>query len=137
MCPLSPRDWHRFSEKLQLAVETSCVNDPSSGTSGLEVEFNILDESLLPVARVGYGPEGRSFADFLHDERLPEWVRDRFHLEVFHWMTEITTRPFYSAIAAASEAVLLEGVLINTLADLRLSYGEAFYAHQLKVFEGK
>jgi succinyl-diaminopimelate desuccinylase len=121
-------DWYRFAEKARLALETSLENDPTGGTSGLEVEFNILDESLSPVARVGYGPESRSFADYLHDERLPTWARDRFQLEVFHWMTEIATRPFYSPYATAAEAWLLEGVLLNTLADLRLSFGERFLA---------
>ncbi len=125
---MTPTDWYRFAEKVRLALETSSDNEPASGTSGLEVEFNILDATLAPVARVGYGPEGRSFADFLSQERLPEWARDRFQLEVFSWMTEITTRPFYSAAATAAEARLLEAVLLNTLADLRLSFGEPFYA---------
>jgi hypothetical protein len=122
-------EWYRFAEKVRLAVETSRHNDPGGGTSGLEVEFNILDGDLKPVERVGYGPEGRSFADYLHDERLPDWARDRFQLEVFHWMTELTTRPFFSPEATAAEARLLEGALLNTLAELRLSFGESFFAH--------
>lgn len=126
---MTKSEWYRFAEKVRLAVETSRHNDPGGGTSGLEVEFNILDGDLEPVERVGYGPEGRSFADYLHDERLPEWARDRFQLEVFHWMTELTTRPFFSPEATAAEARLLEGVLLNTLAELRLSYGESFFAH--------
>jgi len=115
-------------EKVQLAIETSRRNDPAGGTSGLEVEFNIFDQGLAPVVRVGYGPAEQSFADYLHDQRLPEWVRERFHLEVFHWMIELATRPFHSASATAAEARLLEGVLVNALADLKLTYGESFYA---------
>ena len=41
-------------------------------------------------------------------------------------MTEITTRPFFRPVATAAEARLLEGVLLNTLADLRMSFGESF-----------
>ena len=77
-------DWRRFADKLQLAVENSQQGDPAGGTSGLEIEFNILDSDLAPVAHVGYGPERTSFADYLHSERLPEWARDHFQLEVFH-----------------------------------------------------
>jgi succinyl-diaminopimelate desuccinylase len=122
-------EWFRFAEKVRLAIETSRHNDSGTGTSGLEVEFNILDADLTPVARVGYGPESRSFADWLHEERLPEWARGRFQLEVFHWMTEVTTRPFFSPEATAAEARLLEGVLLNTLSELRLGFGEFFFAH--------
>ena len=50
-------DWIRFADKVQLALENSRQGDPESGTSGLEVEFNILDADLAPVAHVGYGPE--------------------------------------------------------------------------------
>ena len=105
---MTESEWGRFAEKVLLALETSRCNDPESGTSGLEVEFNILDQNLVPVARVGYGPESRSFADYLQDDRLPDWARPRFQLEVFHWMTEVTTRPFYSPTATAAEARLLD-----------------------------
>jgi len=125
---LTRSEWGRFAEKVLLALENSQQGDPQSGTSGLEVEFNILDPDLTPVARVGYGPEGHSFADYLHDERLPEWVRDRFQLEVFHWMTELTTQPCFSARATAAQARLLEGVLLDTLADIGHSFGTSFLA---------
>jgi succinyl-diaminopimelate desuccinylase len=118
----------RFAEKVRLAVESSQQSNPASGTSGLEVELNILGGDLQPVASVGSGPESRSFADFLHDERLPEWARKSYQLEVFHWMTELTTEPHFSAFSTAAEARLLEAVLINTLAELELSYGEPFGA---------
>ncbi len=126
---MTESQWGRFAEKVRLALATSRSNQPESGTSGLEVEFNILDRDLVPVARVGCGPESRSFADYLYADRLPEWARVRFQLEVFHWMTELTTRPFFSPVATAAEARLLEGVLLNTLADLKLSFGEEFFAH--------
>ena len=111
-------DWGRFADKLQLALENSVQSDPQGGTSGLEIEFNILDNDLRPVGQVGYGPEGRSFADYLNSEGLPEWVRDRFQLEVFRWMTELTTQPCFAARATAAQARLLEGVLLDTLAEI-------------------
>jgi succinyl-diaminopimelate desuccinylase len=119
-------EWYRFAEKVQMAIESSRQSDPGGGTSGLEVELNILDGDLQPVASVGSGPERRSFADYLHEDRLPGWARSSFQLEVFHWMIELTTRPHFSAVATAAESRLLEAVLLNTLAELELSHGEAF-----------
>ncbi len=119
-----PAHWRRFGEKVRLALDASKDASFESGTSGLEVEYNILDERLEPVLFVGYGPERRSFADYLHEDRLPEFVRDRFQLEVFHWMTEVATRPYYSPWGAAAEARLLEAALLNTVADISLSFGE-------------
>jgi succinyl-diaminopimelate desuccinylase len=121
-------EWRNFSEKVQLAIENSQQGDPRGGTSGLEVEFNILDTNLTPVGQVGYGPESCSFADYLHDQRLPEWARDRFQLEVFHWMTELTTQPCFSSLATAAQARLLEGVLFDILADIGHTFGASFLA---------
>ncbi len=126
MGPGHKGEWYKFAEKVQMAIESSRQSDPGGGTSGLEVELNILDADLQPVAAVGSGPERRSFADYLHDDRLPEWVRPSFQLEVFHWMIELTTRPHFSAVETAAESRLLEAVLLNTLAELELSHGEAF-----------
>ena len=121
-------NWGQFSEKFHLAIENSQQADPKSGTSGLEIEFNILNQKLSPVAHVGYGPESRSFADYLHDECLPDWVRDRFQLEVFHWMTEATTQPCYTAAATAAQGRLLEGVLLDILTDVGRTFGTSFVA---------
>ncbi len=121
-------EWGLFVEKLQLALDNSQHGDPRGGTSGLEVEFNILDPELSPVGQVGYGPEGRSFADYLNDEALPKWAKDHFQLEVFQWMTELTTQPCYSARTTAAQARLLEGVLLDTLADIGQSFGVSFLA---------
>jgi hypothetical protein len=110
-----------FAEKVRLAVETSPA---ARRTSGLR-SGSTSNSDLKPVG--GSVRAGRSFA-YLHDERL-RWARDRFQLEVFHWMTELTTRPFFSPEATAAEARLLEGALLNTLAELRLSFGESFFAH--------
>ncbi|MCU0304478.1 MAG: M20/M25/M40 family metallo-hydrolase [Thermoanaerobaculales bacterium] len=121
-------EWYRFAEKIEMAVASSGQDDPDGGTSGLEIEFNILDGDLRPVSSVGAGPERRSFADYLYEDRLPEWVRPSFQLEVFNWMIELTTRPHWSAVATAAEGRLLEAVLLNTLAEVGLSHGETFGA---------
>jgi len=121
-------DWGLFADKVQLALENSEQGDPQSGTSGLEVEFNILDRELMPAGQIGYGPEARSFADYLDGEGLPEWVRDHFQLEVFRWMAEVTTKPCFSARATAAQARLLEGVMLDTLAEISQTFGASFLA---------
>jgi succinyl-diaminopimelate desuccinylase len=125
---MSGIDWGAFADKVQLAIENSEQSDPESGTSGLEIEFNIVDRDLRPAGQVGYGPEARSFADFLTDEGLPTWVRDHFQLEVFRWMTELTTKPCFSARATAAQARLLEGVLFDVLAEISQNFGTSFLA---------
>jgi hypothetical protein len=50
-------EWYRFAEKVELAIESSRESHFDGGTSGLEVEFNILDAELSPVEGVGSGPE--------------------------------------------------------------------------------
>jgi succinyl-diaminopimelate desuccinylase len=119
-------DWIRFADKVQLALENSRQGDPESGTSGLEVEFNIVDHEIMPVGQVGYGEEARSFADYLNDEALPECVRRHFQLEVFRWMTELTTQPCFSARATAAQARLIEGILLDTLEELSQGFGARF-----------
>ena len=126
MVPGHKVEWYRFAEKVQMAVESSRKESPEGGTSGLEVELNILDGGMQPVATVGTGPERRSFADYLRDDRLPAWARPSFQLEVFNWMIELTTKPHYHAVATAAEARLLEAVLLNTLAEIELTHGDGF-----------
>jgi succinyl-diaminopimelate desuccinylase len=121
-------EWTRFIDKVHLALENSERGDPESGTSGLEIEFNILDKNLVPVCQVGYGPEARPFADYLNGEGLPEWVRGHFQLEVFRWMTELTTTPCFSARATAAQARLLEGILLDTLSEIGQGHGTSFLA---------
>ena len=121
-------DWGRFAEKVRLAIESSSRETPDGGTSGLELEFNVVDRNLRPLEWVGSGPERRSFADHLHDDRLPEFARHRFQLEVFHWMTEATTPPCWRAITTAAVGRVLEGVLLDTLAGLSLATGDGYHA---------
>ncbi len=120
--------WGRFAEKVRLAIETAARDNPAGGTSGLELEYNVVDRDLRPLEWVGSGPERRSFADYLHDDRLPAFARDRFQLEVFHWMTEATTPPAWSPVTTAAIGRVLEGVLLDTLAGLGLATGDDYLA---------
>jgi len=121
-------DWGAFAEKYRLAVETAVDQHFDAGTCGLEVEYNVLDERLQPVTRLGFGPESRSLADLIVDRRLPEWARSRVQREVFHWMTEFATRPYYDPRGPAWEARLLEAVLVDVLSELGLSAGHRLLA---------
>lgn len=120
-------DLHRFADTVQLALETAAADDPASGCCGIEVELNVLDERFRPVEKVGFGPQSRSFADHFRNERVPEWARDRFQLEVFHWMTEVATRPYFTPFGAAAEARVLEAVIANALAEAGLSFGRPLH----------
>ncbi|MEJ2420314.1 MAG: M20/M25/M40 family metallo-hydrolase [Acidobacteriota bacterium] len=121
-------NWEKFGEKVRMAVSSSLESHFERGTSGMELEFNILDSQLRPVLTVGYGPEQRSFADYFHDQHLPAWLGERAQLEVFHWMTEVATRPYYHPMGTALEARLLEAAVFNALARAGLEFGETFGA---------
>ena len=49
MVPGHKVEWYRFAEKVQMAVESSRKESPEGGTSGLEVELNILDGGMQPA----------------------------------------------------------------------------------------
>ncbi len=121
-------DWSRFAEKVHLAVESSIETHFARGLSGLELEFNLLDHGLRPVTTVGYGPGRQSFADYLLAEHVPEWIRPQCQLEVFHWMAELVTQPFYHPLGTAIEGRLLEAVLLDALDQASLAFGEDFHA---------
>ncbi|MBP7148056.1 MAG: M20/M25/M40 family metallo-hydrolase [Acidobacteria bacterium] len=121
-------DWQRFGEKVRIAVASSLGTHAEGGTSGVEVELNILDDSLRPVQRLEDGGTRRSFADEFLERHVPPWARPRVQREVFHWMVEIATRPYYSPRGSAYEARLLEGVLLNALAEAELGLGRRLYA---------
>ena len=121
-------EWYRFADTVALALETAAKENPQTGCCGIELELNLLDGSFKPLERVGAGPESRSFADYFRDERLPGWARDRFQLEVFHWMTEMATRPYFKPRGAASEARLLEAVILNALAEAELAFDRPLLA---------
>ncbi len=121
-------DWSQFAEKVHLAVDSSLETHFERGLSGLELEFNLLDHAMRPVTTVGYGPGRQSFADYLLRGHVPEWIKPQCQLEVFHWMAELVTQPYYDPLGTAIEGRLLEAVLLRALDEASLAFGESFYA---------
>ncbi|GAB4523344.1 MAG: hypothetical protein Fur0018_06050 [Anaerolineales bacterium] len=118
---------HTFAERYRLAVETALQETPESGTNGCEMEWNLLDSELRPLLTVGSGPVRQSFVDYLCSTHLSPAFRAHSQLEVFHWMTEWVTRPYYTPRGAVYEARLLEGALINALHAAGEAFGERLY----------
>ncbi len=118
----------QFSEKYKLALESANKDKPAGGLNGFELEWNLLDEQLRPLLTVGSGPAQQSFVDYLRAETLSPWLRTFSQLEVFHWMVEFATRPYYSPRAAVYEARLMEAVLANALSRAGTQFGERLYS---------
>jgi succinyl-diaminopimelate desuccinylase len=78
---------------------------------------------------VGSGPDQQSFIDHLLEHEIPGWLGDRAQREVFHWMIEWATRPYYSATGAVYEQRLLEAALLNALAKASREFGKRLYAY--------
>lgn len=116
-----------FAEKFRLAVETAQKEQPEGGLCGSEIEWNLLDSHFGPLLTAGSPPDQQSFVDYLRDECLPEWSLPYSQLEVFHWMIEWATRPYYSPRAAVYEARLMEAVLLNALHKAGRRFGERLY----------
>ena len=119
---------YRFAEKYQLAKESAIQEKPDNGLCGFELEWNMLDKSMRPVFTVGSGPQRQSFVDFLRDDILSPWAHEYSQLEVFHWMVEWATRPYYSPRGAVGEGRLLEATLYNALDKASRTFGERIYA---------
>jgi len=117
----------QFAEKYRLALETAQKDKPSSGLGGFELEWNLLDEHFRPLRTVGAGPAEQSFVDYLRAEIIPPGLRSFSQLEVFHWMIEWATRPYYAPRAAVYEARLMEAALLNALARAGKQFGERLY----------
>src|SRR5512134_1042995 len=117
----------KFADKYILAVEQAVKEKPSSGLSGFEQEWNLLDEDLRPLLTVGAGPSQQSFVDYLRAECIPQWQAQFSQLEVFHWMIEWATRPYYSPRGAVYEARLMEASLINSLHRAGINFGERLH----------
>ncbi len=125
--PYSPS---QFAEKYALALESAQEDKPAGGLNGFELEWNLLDEHFRPLLTVGSGPARQSFVDYMRGECLSPWLREFSQLEVFHWMVEWATRPYYSPQGAVFEGRLMEAVLINALAAAGGNFGERlFYWH--------
>ncbi len=121
-------DPNLFAEKYQLALETAQKEKPQGGLCGFELEWNLLDAHLRPLRTVGTGPSQQSFVDYLRAEYLSPWLRAYSQLEVFHWMIEWATRPFYTPRGAVYEARLMEATLYNALARAGREFREQLYA---------
>jgi len=118
----------KFAEKYNLAREAGLAANFKGGTTGFELEWNMYDADFKPVLTVGTGPDQLSFVDFLRQNAIPSWLGDRIQLEVFHWMIEWATRPYYSGLGAIYEARLLEGFMYNALSQAGRQFGERLYA---------
>jgi succinyl-diaminopimelate desuccinylase len=117
----------KFADKYLLAVEQAVKEKPSGGLNGFEQEWNLLDEDLRPLLTVGAGPSQHSFVDYLRAECIPSWQKQFSQLEVFHWMIEWATRPYYNPRGAIYEARLQEATLINALHRAGMSFGERLH----------
>ena len=117
----------QFVEKYQLALETAIKEKPQSGLCGFELEWNLLDEQFHPLLTVGTGPDRRSFVDYLRADCLPAWAHKFSQLEVFNWMIEWVTRPYYSPRLAVYEGRLMEALLLNALDRAGRAFGERLY----------
>jgi succinyl-diaminopimelate desuccinylase len=118
---------NQFADKYHLAVEQSIKEKPQSGLNGFEQEWNLLDEELRPLLTVGVGPNQQSFVDYLRAECLPSWQAQFSQLEVFHWMIEWATRPFYTPRGTIYEARMMEASLMNALHRAGVNFGERLH----------
>lgn len=119
---------HTFIEKYQLALETAQKDQPQSGQCGFEFEWNLLDSQFRPLLTVGIPPAQQSFVDYLRAQVLSPRLREYSQLEVFHWMTEWATRPYYAPQSAVAEGRLMEAALLNALHRAGRDFGERLYA---------
>ncbi|HCC78697.1 MAG: hypothetical protein A2X25_10290 [Chloroflexi bacterium GWB2_49_20] len=117
----------QFTEKYQLARQSAEQDHPAGGLNGFELEWNLLDEHFRPLRTVGSGPVQQSFVDYLRADCLPAWLKDFSQLEVFHWMIEWATRPYYSPRGSVYEGRLMEAVLANALQRAGTQFGERLY----------
>ncbi len=117
----------QFIDRFNHAVEVALQSNPQGGLSGFELEWNMLDSNFWPLLTVGSGPNRVSFVDFIRDEVLSPAFRQYSQLEVYHWMIEWATRPYYNLVGAVYESRVLEAILINTLHRASEKFGERFY----------
>lgn len=119
-------DINTFADKYLLAIETDERSEREGGTTGLELEWNLYDSRFRPLRTA---PDGQSFVDALRERYIPEWLAWHNKPEVFHWMTEWITRPYFSPVHTAYEGWLLEASLLNALAAASADLGEHLYAY--------
>jgi len=117
----------QFADKYKLALEEAIKEKPEGGLNGFEQEWNLLDEELRPLLTVGAGPSPQSFVDYLRAECIPSWQAPFSQLEVFHWMIEWATRPYYTPRGTIYEARLHEASLINALHRAGVNFGKRLH----------
>jgi succinyl-diaminopimelate desuccinylase len=116
-----------ISERFLLAREASINSKPEGGLTGLEVEWNLLDSQFHPLLTVGAGPDEQSFVDYLRSDFIPPRLQKFSQMEVFHWMIEWATQPYYHPRAAIYEARLMEATLINSLFRVGREFDQRLY----------
>lgn len=117
----------QFIDKFLLAREASVKAKPGGGLAGLELELNLLDSEFHPLLTIGAGPDQQSFVDYLRADFISPRLRDFSQLEVFHWMIEWATQPYFQPRSAIYEARLLEGILVNALSRVGKEFDERLY----------
>ena len=117
----------QFADKYMLAIEEAAKENPQGGLNGFEQEWNLLDEELRPLLTVGAGPSQQSFVDYLREDCVPQWQAQFSQLEIFHWMVEWATRPYYTPRGTIYEARLMEASLINALHQAGINFGERLH----------
>ena len=120
-------DLKQFVDKYQLALESAARDHPAGGLNGFELEWNLLDGNFHPLLTVGSGPAKQSFVDYLRADCLPAWLKEFSQLEVFHWMIEWATRPYYTPRGSVYEGRLMEAVLASALDHAGRQFGERLY----------
>jgi succinyl-diaminopimelate desuccinylase len=116
-----------FAEKYQFALQAAMQSKTNGGLCGYELEWNLLDAQFRPLLTVGSGPSRQSFVDYLRSECISPWVGEYSQLEVFHWMIEWATRPYFQPRGAVYEGRLMEGALLNALDRAGRKFGERLY----------
>ena len=121
-------DLNQFTEKYNLALQSSRKAQPLGGLCGSELEWNLLDSEFRPLLTVGSGPSQQSFVDHLRAKCLSSHLRGYSQLEVFHWMIEWATHPYFHPRSVVYEGRLMEAVLINALNQAGQRFGERLYS---------
>ena len=118
---------NRFVEKFSHAIQVGMENYSKSGICGFELEWNLMDSHFNPLLMVGTGPKQLSFIDYFRNEIIPPFVKDRTQLEVFHWMVEWATKPYYQLRGAIYESRVAEAILMDALFKAGTHFGERLY----------
>jgi succinyl-diaminopimelate desuccinylase len=125
---MDPKELSRFVEKYHLARDAALQSAPERGTSGLEAEWNIIDENFSPLQRIRTAQGEQSFIEILFERFMPDWLKPYHDLEVYDWITEWGTEPYYHPAGAVYEVRALEGCLLNALNACSLTLGRRLNA---------